>query len=68
MTCYLRREGRIEILGDNYCPNAKPPAEQDCFLRPCEGVDWVTSPWSGVSVAHLEAHFFSECSCPHPLP
>ncbi|XP_034239314.1 papilin isoform X2 [Thrips palmi] len=47
VTCYLRRDGRIEILGDNYCPNAKPAAEQDCFLRPCEGVDWVTSPWSG---------------------
>lgn len=48
VTCYLRRDGRIEVLGDNYCQSEKPAAEKECYLRPCEGVDWVTSPWSGV--------------------
>lgn len=26
----------------------KPETERKCNLRPCEGVDWVTSEWSGV--------------------
>lgn len=47
VVCFIVREGRKEILSDNYCQTEKPAAEEECSIRPCEGVDWVTSPWSG---------------------
>ncbi|XP_076259164.1 proteoglycan-like sulfated glycoprotein papilin isoform X9 [Rhynchophorus ferrugineus] len=48
--CYIKDEaGKIQILDEAQCEavEAKPPSEQKCFLRPCEGVDWITSEWSG---------------------
>ncbi|XP_050294454.1 papilin isoform X2 [Anthonomus grandis grandis] len=50
VTCYIKDEnGKIQILDDAQCEalEDKPAAEQDCFVRPCEGVDWITSEWSG---------------------
>jgi hypothetical protein len=47
--CFRRVEGKIEVLGDSACPGEKPEEEKLCELRPCEGVDWVVSDWSGVS-------------------
>lgn len=48
--CYQKNDkGKIEVLNASDCPEPKPEASQKCTLRPCEGVDWVTSQWSGVS-------------------
>lgn len=41
---------KINVLIDDECEmGKKPEIEKPCELRPCEGVDWVTSAWSGVS-------------------
>ncbi|XP_021914576.1 papilin isoform X2 [Zootermopsis nevadensis] len=45
--CFRRVEGKIEVLGDSACPGEKPEDEKPCELRPCEGVDWIVSDWSG---------------------
>ncbi|XP_069673465.1 papilin isoform X4 [Periplaneta americana] len=45
--CFRKVEGKIEVLGDSACPGEKPEDEKVCELRPCEGVDWVVSDWSG---------------------
>ncbi|XP_077521556.1 proteoglycan-like sulfated glycoprotein papilin isoform X3 [Amblyomma americanum] len=38
----------VEVLNDTGCDEAtKPPTNQTCELRPCDGTEWVTSPWSG---------------------
>ncbi|KAL1122943.1 hypothetical protein AAG570_003268 [Ranatra chinensis] len=47
--CFRRVKGKVEIHPDLACSAEKPPSEKDCNLRPCEGVDWVTSDWSGCS-------------------
>lgn len=50
--CFRKVDGKIEVLDDAYCvpQQQKPEKERKCNLRPCEGVDWVTSEWSGVSI------------------
>ena len=30
-------------------PETKPYSSQDCNEMPCEGVEWITSDWEGVS-------------------
>ncbi|RZF40156.1 hypothetical protein LSTR_LSTR010108 [Laodelphax striatellus] len=45
--CYRKVEERIEVLDDSACPEEKPETEMACHLRPCEGLDWITSEWSG---------------------
>lgn len=40
--------GKTEVLDDDQCVDEKPEATRECTLRPCEGVDWITSSWSGV--------------------
>ncbi|XP_068083649.1 papilin [Anabrus simplex] len=45
--CFWKVDGKIEVLKDSSCPGEKPEEEKPCILRPCEGVDWVTSDWSG---------------------
>ncbi|CAG2056470.1 unnamed protein product [Timema podura] len=45
--CYIRVEGKIQVLEDSACSEEKPQFEKPCLLRPCEGVDWVLSDWSG---------------------
>lgn len=46
--CYSKVKGKIEVLDDSECPDEKPEASKKCILRPCEGVDWIASSWSGV--------------------
>lgn len=51
ITCFRKVDDKIEVLDDSVCETLenKPESEKSCKLRPCEGVDWVTSEWSGVS-------------------
>lgn len=50
LKCYRKTDGKIEVLNDADCPDTKPDETKECILRPCEGVDWITSSWSGVSL------------------
>nr|XP_054928901.1 papilin-like [Dermacentor andersoni] len=44
----------VEVLDDSGCDESKkPPSNQTCELRPCDGTEWVTSPWSGQSQCEL---------------
>lgn len=45
-------DGKIEVLDNSECEaiEPKPEEERKCNVRPCEGVDWITSEWSGVRV------------------
>lgn len=48
--CHRREEnGKITILDDVDCTDEKPAQEQECMVVPCEGVDYISSSWSGVS-------------------
>lgn len=48
VTCFTRDDdGKIQVLEDSDC-GEKPEDSKECMMRPCEGVDWVTSEWSGV--------------------
>lgn len=49
VTCYIEENGRKKVLSDENCVEDKPEVETTCMLAPCEGVDWILSPWSGVS-------------------
>lgn len=49
VTCYRKVDGKIQVLEDEACETEAPEREKDCELRPCAGLDWVTSDWSGVS-------------------
>lgn len=49
VSCYRKVDKKIVVLSDGECDTQKPDVEKQCNLRPCEGVDWVTSAWSGVS-------------------
>jgi len=48
VSCYRKVDKKINVLNDDECETEKPKTEKSCELRPCEGVDWVTSAWSGV--------------------
>lgn len=50
VSCYSKMDGKIEVLTEEDCPDPKPEDTQKCTIRPCEGVDWITSQWSGVSL------------------
>ncbi|KRT86056.1 hypothetical protein AMK59_2573, partial [Oryctes borbonicus] len=45
--CYRKVDGKITMLDDSECPQKKPETSRSCLLRPCEGVDWIVSEWSG---------------------
>uniref|UniRef100_A0A182PGJ0 Papilin n=1 Tax=Anopheles epiroticus TaxID=199890 RepID=A0A182PGJ0_9DIPT len=47
VVCYRKENGRITVLDDEECITEKPAVSEKCMLRPCEGVDYVTSSWSG---------------------
>ncbi|XP_065171313.1 papilin-like isoform X3 [Atheta coriaria] len=47
VTCFRKVKGKKEKLDDSECAEGKPENERICNQRPCEGVDWVTSDWSG---------------------
>lgn len=51
ITCYHKVDGKIEVLPDSACPVQKPEADKLCNIRPCDGVDWVVTEWSGVSIS-----------------
>lgn len=53
MICYRKTDGKIKVLEDSACPEEAPEKEKPCELRPCAGVDWITSAWSGVSLPIL---------------
>jgi len=48
VSCYRKVDKKIIVLNDDECETKKPDTEKACQMRPCEGVDWVTSAWSGV--------------------
>ena len=48
------REGTCQVEGDVIADDRcewelRPEAAQACDLQPCDGAEWVTSDWSGVS-------------------
>ncbi|XP_066141086.1 papilin isoform X3 [Euwallacea fornicatus] len=48
--CFLKDENdKIQLLEDAQCEaiEPRPTQQQNCFNRPCEGVDWIISEWSG---------------------
>ncbi|XP_077270107.1 proteoglycan-like sulfated glycoprotein papilin isoform X5 [Temnothorax americanus] len=47
VTCYKKVDGKIQVLEDEACETEVPEREKDCELRPCAGLDWVASEWSG---------------------
>lgn len=50
VSCYRKVDGKITVLDESECSrDEKPESSRSCSLRPCEGVDWVASEWSGVS-------------------
>ncbi|CRL07350.1 CLUMA_CG020329, isoform A [Clunio marinus] len=49
--CYRKEEnGDITVLDDKDCSDEKPEEEMDCMIVPCEGVEYITSSWSGCDV------------------
>ncbi|XP_053670896.1 papilin [Anopheles nili] len=47
VTCFRKENGRITVLEDDECITEKPAVSEKCMLRPCEGVDYITSSWTG---------------------
>lgn len=47
-TCFEKKKGKKVVLNEADC-GEKPEVSKECVLRPCEGVDWIASSWSGVS-------------------
>ena len=47
VTCFRKVDEKIQALNDTDCEGTPPVRSESCFLRPCEGVDWITSDWSG---------------------
>ncbi|KAK9688591.1 ADAM-TS Spacer 1 [Popillia japonica] len=48
VSCYRKVDGKITVLDESECSrDEKPESSRSCSLRPCEGVDWVASEWSG---------------------
>ncbi|XP_022174083.1 papilin isoform X3 [Myzus persicae] len=54
VSCYRKVGKKIIVLSDDDCDTKKPDTEKKCQLRPCEGVDWVTSAWSGCGDCNLD--------------
>lgn len=48
LVCYRKENGKITVLTDADCIDVKPETTKKCIIKPCEGVDYVTSSWSGV--------------------
>ncbi|XP_059610562.1 papilin isoform X1 [Phlebotomus argentipes] len=51
--CYRKEDGKIKVLPDGDCLEEKPADSETCVLRPCDGVDWITSTWSGCNACGL---------------
>lgn len=53
VVCYKKDDnGDITVLDDKDCQDEKPAEEMECMIQPCEGVEYITSSWSGVSSKH----------------
>lgn len=49
ITCQRTVNDTIEVFPDAACKDSpKPENKEKCDKGPCEGVDWIVSPWSGV--------------------
>lgn len=59
VTCYKVENGKRKALPNSECDDEVPESEQKCMLAPCEGVDWITSQWSGVSYLDNSYKIFS---------
>ena len=57
VTCYKKVDGKIQVLENGACEAEMPENEKTCELRPCAGLDWVTSEWSGVSSLNPRYNF-----------
>ena len=72
ITCFRKVDDRIQQLEDSDCEGEVPERTESCFKRPCEGVDWITSPWSGVSynsiITFLCIFFFKLWICWNDTP
>lgn len=49
VSCFRKENDRIQLLEDSDCEGEVPARSESCMKRPCEGVDWTASVWSGVS-------------------
>ena len=58
VTCYKKVDGKIQVLENGACEAEMPENEKACELRPCAGLDWVTSEWSGVSSLNPRITFY----------
>lgn len=49
VVCYRKEDdGRVTVLDESDCHDEKPAEEIDCMIQPCDGVEYITSSWSGV--------------------
>ena len=52
VVCIVRRGDRKIIIPDHQCESeTKPDTSQSCDNGACDGLQWITSQWSGVSTA-----------------
>jgi hypothetical protein len=51
--CHAKKDNVTTVYEDSHCSEEKPEWYRRCYLKPCEGVDWITGPWSGVSFKSL---------------
>lgn len=50
VVCIVRRGQRKIIIHERQCESqTKPETTQSCDSGPCDGLQWITSQWSGVS-------------------
>ncbi|XP_043223530.1 papilin-like [Amphibalanus amphitrite] len=76
VVCHRQTSLTTELLADSECEEPPPNATKPCSRRPCEGVDWVTTEWSGCSgvcgltvqtrgvhCANDEGHRFDDTFC-----
>ncbi|XP_025408017.1 papilin isoform X2 [Sipha flava] len=54
VSCYRKVGKKIIVLNDDECEAQKPETTKSCELRPCEGVDYITSAWSGCGDCNLD--------------
>jgi len=64
VVCIVRRGERKIIIPDYQCESeTKPETSQSCDSGPCDGLEWITSQWSGVSIVtavaiyHIQENF-----------
>jgi Thrombospondin type 1 domain len=51
VTCYKKFDGMIKVIDAGECyADERPESERECSNQPCDGVDWMTSEWTRVSL------------------